>query len=143
MGRFAPAVQRGLERLGSRGTAAALDEPDYLMVIASPATAESKWVSQEIEHWKETKPVERILLVVTEGSVNGRQSWRLRPRPVDRRPPPLPGRIHRGAALAGPALGAREDSARPAPQPPPRDAIELTSWARSRTGMARLAFHLA
>ncbi|MGH8884324.1 MAG: TIR domain-containing protein [Egibacteraceae bacterium] len=90
-GLLAAAVQRGLERLARpwyrrralrvfrddsglavtpalwSEIAAALDESEHLVVLASPEAAQSKWVGQEIEHWKATKRVERILLVVTEG----------------------------------------------------------------------------
>ncbi|MGH8933004.1 MAG: PQQ-binding-like beta-propeller repeat protein [Egibacteraceae bacterium] len=93
-GRLAPAVQRGLERLAKpwyrrralrvfrddSGLAvtpalwstivAALDSSDYLVLLASPEAARSEWVGREVEHWTATKPVERILLVVTDGELH-------------------------------------------------------------------------
>jgi hypothetical protein len=37
------------------------------VLLASPQAAQSEWVGREIQQWKATKSVERILLVVTEG----------------------------------------------------------------------------
>jgi MTH538 TIR-like domain (DUF1863) len=93
-GRLAPAVQRGLEQLakpwyrrralrvfrddsGLAVTPAlwstivtALDESQYLVLLLSPEAARSAWVAREIEHWKTTKPIERILPVITDGQLH-------------------------------------------------------------------------
>ncbi|MDQ1654650.1 MAG: hypothetical protein QOI35_3850, partial [Cryptosporangiaceae bacterium] len=90
-GRLAPAVQRGLHRLAKpwhrrralwvfrdqTGLALtpglwssiqeALDGSEWFVLLASPEAARSQWVNREIEHWVTTKPVDRILLVVTDG----------------------------------------------------------------------------
>ena len=92
-GRLAPAVQAGLQRLArpwyrtralrvfrdETGLAvnphlwgsieAALDESEYFVLMASPDAAASPWVAREIEHWIATKPVERILPVLTDGEL--------------------------------------------------------------------------
>jgi WD40 repeat protein len=90
-GRLAPAVQRGLQGLAKpwyrrralrvfrddtslsvtpslwTSIEEALDASDYFVLLASPSAATSKWVGRELEHWKATKPVERILSVLTDG----------------------------------------------------------------------------
>ncbi len=48
---------------------AALDESEYFVLMASPDAAASPWVAREIEHWIATKPVERILPVLTDGDL--------------------------------------------------------------------------
>ena len=92
--RLAPAIQRGLERLAkpwyrrralrvfrdNSGLAVtpalwstivtALDQSEYLVLLVSPQAAQSTWVGREIEHWKATKPVERILPVLTDGELH-------------------------------------------------------------------------
>jgi len=91
-GRLAPAVQRGLHRLGKpwhrrralwifrdqTGLAVtpglwssiqtALDGSDYFVLLASPEAARSPWVNREIEHWIAGKSADRILPVVTDGA---------------------------------------------------------------------------
>ena len=49
--------------------AAALDNAQWLIVLASPESAGSEWVGREITHWVATRPAERILVVVTDGSL--------------------------------------------------------------------------
>jgi WD40 repeat protein len=90
-GRLAPAVQRGLHRLAKpwhrrralwifrdqtglsvtpklwSSIQTALDGSDYFVLLASPEAARSQWVNREIEHWISTKPVDKILPVVTDG----------------------------------------------------------------------------
>ena len=94
-GRLAPALQRGCSGWRSRGTGvralrvfrdetglstnphlwssidAALDESEWFVLLASPEAAASQWVNQEIAHWLETKPADRILPVLTDGSGRG------------------------------------------------------------------------
>src|SRR5207244_2978422 len=48
--------------------AAALDDSDWFVLLASPAAAESSWVARELEHWLVSKPADRILPVVTDGA---------------------------------------------------------------------------
>ncbi|MGK5683642.1 TIR domain-containing protein [Actinoplanes sp. URMC 104] len=90
-GRLAPAVQRGLHRLGRpwhrrralwifrdqtglsvtprlwTSIQTAMDSSEYFVLLASPEAAQSPWVNREIEHWLATKPADRILPVVTDG----------------------------------------------------------------------------
>ena len=92
-GRLAPAVQAGLQRLARpwyrmralrvfrdetglsvnphlwASIETALDESEYFVLLASPDAATSPWVEREIEHWMATKPVERILPVLTDGDL--------------------------------------------------------------------------
>jgi WD40 repeat protein len=48
---------------------AALDDSDYFLLLASPQSAGSKWVKQEVAHWLANRPIERLLIVVTDGEV--------------------------------------------------------------------------
>jgi WD40 repeat protein len=90
-GRLAPALQSGLQRLAKpwyrvralrvfrdetglstnphlwSSIAAALDESEWFVLLASPESATSPWVDKEIEHWLETKPADRILPTLTSG----------------------------------------------------------------------------
>lgn len=92
-GALAPALQRGLQQLGrpwrqrramevfrdETGLAVdpdlwgaivtALDASDWFVLLASPQAAASHWVGQEIEHCATTKGTERILIVLTEGTL--------------------------------------------------------------------------
>lgn len=52
-----PAIQR------------ALDESEFFILLASPASANSRWVERELLHWLEKKPLHRILVVVTGGTI--------------------------------------------------------------------------
>lgn len=90
-GNLAPALQRGLHRFAKPWyrpralrvfrdetslsatpelwptIADAIDRSDHFILLGSPAAATSVWVSREVEHWRATKPVEKLMLVVTEG----------------------------------------------------------------------------
>jgi WD40 repeat protein len=90
-GRLAPALQDGLARLGKpwyrrralrvyrdktglsanpdlwSAIQAALDRCRWFVLLASPAAAGSRWVNQEIDHWRSTHGDERILVAVTDG----------------------------------------------------------------------------
>ena len=90
-GRLASAVQRGLQQLARPwwkpralrvfrdttglsvsphlwgGIASALDESEWFVLLASPDAARSEWVNREIEHWLVSKPLDRVLAVVTDG----------------------------------------------------------------------------
>ncbi len=91
-GRLAPALQKGLQRLAKRWNSrralrvfrdetglstnphlwsaieTALDGSGWFVLLASPESAASEWVSKEVAHWVATKPVDRILPVVTDGT---------------------------------------------------------------------------
>jgi WD40 repeat protein len=47
----------------------ALDESKFLLVLASPASAQSPWVAREIEHWRLRREVTQVILVVSGGSL--------------------------------------------------------------------------
>jgi WD40 repeat protein len=47
----------------------ALSESDWFVLMASPLSAESDWVNQEIRWWREHKPANRILIVLTSGTL--------------------------------------------------------------------------
>ncbi|GAA0811432.1 TIR domain-containing protein [Spirilliplanes yamanashiensis] len=90
-GRLAPALQRGLHRLAKpwhrrralwvfrdhtglsvspalwSSIQDALDNSEFLVLLASPEAARSDWVNREIEHWVATRSPDRILPVVTDG----------------------------------------------------------------------------
>jgi WD40 repeat protein len=91
-GRLAPALQRAMQRLAKpwyraralrvfRDESAlsanphlwasievALDESAWFVLLASPDAAGSQWVNRELAHWLATKPVDRILVVLTDGT---------------------------------------------------------------------------
>ena len=90
-GRLAPALQSGLQSLAKpwyrpralrvfrdetglstnphlwSSIAAALDESEWFVLLASPESARSPWVDRELAHWLETKPADRILPALTSG----------------------------------------------------------------------------
>lgn len=47
----------------------ALDEAEYLIILASPSSQKSKWVNREIEYWLEHRSIEKILIALTDGSI--------------------------------------------------------------------------
>ncbi len=91
--RLAPALQRGLQRFAKpwyrrralrvfrddaslsadpglwSSIARALDGSRHLILLASPQSAQSPWVGQEAEYWREQKEPERILIVLTSGEI--------------------------------------------------------------------------
>ena len=93
-GRMAPALQSALERFAKpwyklrnlnifRDEASlsasphlwsniqkALDNSEYLIYMASPESAASKWVSKEIEYWLEIRSLDTILIVLSDGDLN-------------------------------------------------------------------------
>ena len=99
-GKLAPALQAGLQRFAKpwyrlralhifrdqtnlslnpslwSSIQAALDQSDWFIVLASPEAAASKWVDREIEYWLKGRPVERILMVLTEGTMKWDASQR-------------------------------------------------------------------
>ena len=48
----------------------ALDNSEYLIYMASPESAASKWVSKEIEYWLEIRSLDTILIVLSDGDLN-------------------------------------------------------------------------
>ena len=92
-GKLAPALQAGLQRFAKpwyqlralhlfrdqsnlalnpslwSSIQAALDQADWFIVLASPEAAASTWVDREIGYWLERRPLDRILLVLTEGTM--------------------------------------------------------------------------
>jgi WD40 repeat protein len=91
--RLAPALESGLQRLakpwyrlralrlfrdqtnlGVRpdlwpSIRAALERSRYLVLLASPEGARSKWVRKEVDSWLTTRPLSTILIVVTDGEL--------------------------------------------------------------------------
>lgn len=49
---------------------AAISESDCLIVVASPAAAKSKWVNEEVIHFKKTGREDRIFVVIVDGVPN-------------------------------------------------------------------------
>jgi WD40 repeat protein len=92
-GRLAPALQRSIQRLAKpwyrpralrvfRDESAlsanprlwssiqtALDEAEWFVLLASPQAVASEWVSRELDHWLSTKSPDRVLVVVTDGTL--------------------------------------------------------------------------
>jgi WD40 repeat protein len=48
---------------------AALDESAFFILLCSPEAAKSPWVQKEVEYWSEYKPHDRLLLALTEGTL--------------------------------------------------------------------------
>jgi hypothetical protein len=46
-----------------------LDRARFLILMASPEAAASKWVRKEVEHWLATKSAETLLIVLTAGTI--------------------------------------------------------------------------
>jgi hypothetical protein len=92
-GRLAPALQRGLQRFARRwhemralavfrdetslstsphlwqSIERALAEAEYFILLASPAAAQSVWVGREAAWWRANRPLDRLLIVLTEGEL--------------------------------------------------------------------------
>lgn len=47
----------------------ALQKSEYLIYMASPTSANSKWVSKEVEYWLEHKSVDKLLIALTDGEI--------------------------------------------------------------------------
>jgi WD40 repeat protein len=93
-GRLAPELQRGLQRLAKRpfqrralrvfrdetglstnphlwgSIADALLAAEWFVLLASPEAAASAWVNREVATWLASKPLERLLIVVTAGELH-------------------------------------------------------------------------
>lgn len=48
----------------------ALAGAEWLLLLASPAAAQSRWVRQEVEWWLANRSVDRMLFVLSEGDIN-------------------------------------------------------------------------
>ncbi|MDQ6844183.1 MAG: TIR domain-containing protein, partial [Bacteroidota bacterium] len=47
----------------------ALSQSEFLIYLASPGSASSKWSNKEIEYWLENKSIEKLLIVLTDGDI--------------------------------------------------------------------------
>ena len=47
----------------------AMENSEYLILLASPAAAASPWVPLEVAHWLETSSVENLIIVVCDGEI--------------------------------------------------------------------------
>ncbi len=47
----------------------ALSDAEYFILLASPRAAQSKWVQQEIQWWLSNRPVDKLLIALTEGEL--------------------------------------------------------------------------
>jgi hypothetical protein len=92
-GKLAPALQAALQRLAKKWYRAralrvfrddasmpvsfnlwdeierALDASEYFILLASPQARKSDWVGKEAARWRETKPKDTLLLVLTDGEL--------------------------------------------------------------------------
>ena len=57
----------------------AIRESEYLIYLASPTAAKSKWVVKELDFWIKHKPLSNLLIVLTEGEI----LWNDSPYPVE------------------------------------------------------------
>ena len=49
---------------------AALAQSEYLIYMASPTSASSKWIKKEIEYWFRVKSINTLLIVLTDGEIS-------------------------------------------------------------------------
>jgi WD40 repeat protein len=92
-GQLAPALQRGLHQLGKPwyrkralrvfrdkttlsanpalwpSIERALAESSYFLLLASPAAAKSHWVTSEVTWWLSNRPIDKLLIVLTDGEL--------------------------------------------------------------------------
>jgi WD40 repeat protein len=47
----------------------ALDKSEYMIYLASPASAASKWTNKEVEYWVQHKSVDKLLVALTDGEI--------------------------------------------------------------------------
>ncbi len=47
----------------------ALSQSEYLIYMASPLSASSKWAAKEVEYWLENKSIDKLLIVLTDGDI--------------------------------------------------------------------------
>jgi TIR domain len=48
---------------------AALSDSEYFLLMASPQSAESKWVQKEIDWWLDNRSPEKLLILLTDGEL--------------------------------------------------------------------------
>jgi len=48
---------------------AALGRSEYLLLLASPASAKSRWVQRELGWWLQNRPVDRLIICLTDGVI--------------------------------------------------------------------------
>jgi hypothetical protein len=92
-GKLAPALQRGLQRFAKRwyelralklfrdetslstnphlwaSIEDALAKSRHFLLLASPRAARSEWVAREVDWWKANRPLDRLLIVLTQGAL--------------------------------------------------------------------------
>jgi WD40 repeat protein len=56
-----PALRSSLEQ--------ALSQSEYLLLLASPASAQSQWVQQEVQWWLSNRGVDTIIICLTDGAI--------------------------------------------------------------------------
>jgi WD40 repeat protein len=47
----------------------AMDQSEFLVLLASPGSAQSPWVIKELNHWRSIRPPEKLLIVLTNGDL--------------------------------------------------------------------------
>lgn len=47
----------------------AMDQSEFLVLLASPGSAQSPWVIKELRHWRSIRPPEKLLIVLTNGDL--------------------------------------------------------------------------
>ena len=47
----------------------AMDQSEFLVLLASPGSAQSPWVIKELSHWRSLRPPEKLLIVLTDGEL--------------------------------------------------------------------------
>jgi WD40 repeat protein len=92
-GRLAPALQRAMQRLAKpwyraralrvfrdesvltanphlwTSIVTAMDDAQWFVLLASPDAVASEWVNRELDHWLSAKSADRILVAVTDGTI--------------------------------------------------------------------------
>src|SRR5215472_11831832 len=53
---------------------AALAESEYFLLMASPEASHSRWVRQEVSWWLTNRPIDKLLIVLTDGDVRWDES---------------------------------------------------------------------
>ena len=47
----------------------AMDASNYFILMASPGSKQSDWVTEEVEYWLKTKSIESLLIVLCRGTI--------------------------------------------------------------------------
>ena len=170
----AAAVERGLERLArpwnrlramsvfrddsnlaaesdlTRAITNALDETQFLILIASPESAQSKWVDKEVIYWcDQRRAADRLIIVVSDGEF----AWDEEADELSASSTPCRTAVRRGSppSRCTSICGGRDrrptcrcatrGSARRSCKSPPRSAVSRRKTSRARTsactGVAR------